>query len=40
MTAETIAKALGGRMLIGMLDNHPGACYRLNHGYNLPNEPS
>jgi hypothetical protein len=27
-------------MLIGMLDKRLNVCYRLNHGYNLPNEPS
>jgi hypothetical protein len=27
-------------MLIRMLDKRLSVCYRLKHGYNLPNEPS
>ena len=27
-------------MLIRMLDKRLSVCYRLNHGHNLPNEPS
>ena len=37
-TART--EALQGTMLIRMLDKRSGRWYSLNHGYDLPNEPS